>query len=61
MRDDDITIMNFGTGLWGVSNVVVRRCAFSGDIDIVDAGNNSNRITISADTVRAIVNAANNN
>ena len=54
-------VRNFGTGLWGVSNVNVRTSAFSDDIDIVDADNNSNVITISGDLARRIANSINNN
>ena len=60
-NNDDITVRNFGTGLWGVSNVNVRTSAFSDDIDIVDADNNSNVITISGDLARRIANSINNN
>tara|TARA_Y100001938_G_scaffold141001_1_gene210101 strand:+ start:669 stop:857 length:189 start_codon:yes stop_codon:yes gene_type:complete len=62
MRDNnDIMVRNFGTGLWGVSNVTVRTSVWSDDIDIVDADNSSNVITISGDVVRAIVNSVSNN
>ena len=59
--NNNIMVRNFGTGLWGVSNVNVRTSAFSDDIDIVDADNNSNVITISGDLARRIANSINNN
>ena len=31
--NNNIMVRNFGTGLWGVSNVNVRTSAFSDDID----------------------------
>ena len=43
MRDNnDIMVRNFGTGLWGVSNVSIRTSVWSDDVDIVDADNSSN-------------------
>ena len=61
MRDNnDIMVRNFGTGLWGVSNVSIRTSVWSDDVDIVDADNSSNVITISGSTARAIADAVNN-
>ena len=61
MRDNnDIMVRNFGTGLWGVSNVTIRTSVWSDDVDIVDADNSSNVITISGSTARAIADAVNN-
>ena len=61
MRDNnDIMVRNFGTGLWGVSNVSIRTSVWSDDVDIVDADNSSNVITISGSTARAIADAINN-
>ena len=60
-NNNDITVRNFGTGFWGVSNVTIRTSAFSDDIDIVDANNNNNVITISGSLARAIADATNNN
>ena len=61
MRDNnDIMVRNFGTGLWGVSNVTIRTSVWSDDVDIVDADNSSNVITISGSTARAIADAINN-
>ena len=59
-NNNDITVRNFGTGFWGVSNVTIRTSAFSDDIDIVDADDTDNVITISAATARAIADAINN-
>ena len=60
MRDNnDIMVRNFGTGLWGVSNVTIRTSVWSDDVDIVDADNSSNVITISGSTARAIADAIN--
>ena len=65
MRDDnDVMVRNFGTGLWGVSNVSVRVSSFGGTInsvDIVDANDNSNVISISGATARAIADAVSDN
>jgi hypothetical protein len=58
-NNDDITVRNFGTGLWGVRNVTVRPARFSDDVDIVDADNNRNVITISGDLARRISDAVN--
>ena len=61
MRDNnDIMVRNFGTGLWGVKDVIVRTSVWSDDVDIVDADNSSNVITISGSTARAIADAINN-
>ena len=61
MRDNnDIMVRNFGTGLWGVSNVTIRTSVWSDDVDIVDADNSSNVITLSGSTARAIADAVNN-
>ena len=61
MRDNnDIMVRNFGTGLWGVSNVSIRTSVWNDDVDIVDADNSSNVITISGSTARAIADAINN-
>ena len=61
MRDNnDMMVRNFGTGLWGVSNVTIRTSVWSDDVDIVDADNSSNVITISGSTARAIADAINN-
>ena len=61
MRDNnDIMVRNFGTGLWGVSNVNIRTSVWSDDVEIVDADNSSNVITISGSTARAIADAVNN-
>lgn len=58
MRDNnDIMVRNFGTGLWGVPNVRIRTVALSDDIDIVDADNDSNVISISGSVARAIADA----
>ena len=60
-NNDDITVRNFGTGLWGVSNVTIRTSSHDDDIDIVDADNNSNVITISGSLARRIADSINNN
>lgn len=60
-NNDDITVRNFGTGLWGVSNVTIRTSSLDDDIDIVDADNNSNVITISGSLARRIADSINNN
>ena len=61
MRDNnDIMVRNFGTGLWGVKDVIVRTSVWSDDVDIVDADNSSNVITLSGSTARAIADAVNN-
>ena len=61
MRDNnDIMVRNFGTGLWGVRGVEIRTSTFTDDVDIVDADNSSNVITISGATARAIADAINN-
>ena len=61
MRDNnDIMVRNFGTGLWGVKDVIVRTSVWSDEVEIVDADNSSNVITISGSTARAIADAINN-
>ena len=61
MRDNnDIMVRNFGTGLWGVRGVEIRTSVWSDDVDIVDADNSSNVITLSGSTARAIADAVNN-
>ena len=58
MRDNnDIMVRNFGTGLWGVSNVSFRTSVWSDDVDIVDADNSSNVITLSESTAKLIADA----
>ncbi len=57
----DIIVRNFGTGKWGCSDVVVKVNAFNGDVDIVDADEYTNTITIKADVAKAIADAINKN
>ncbi len=59
-KKNDIMVRNFGTGLWGCSDVVVKVSIFSGDVDIVDANDNSNVITIKSDVAKTIADAINN-
>ena len=59
-NNDDITVLNFGTGLWGVSNVTIRTDIISDDIDLVDSSNTDNIITISGSLARAIADVVNN-
>ena len=63
-NDNDIMVRNFGTGLWGVSNVRVSVNSFGGTInsvDIIAAADDSNVISISGDVARAIADSINNN
>jgi hypothetical protein len=58
MRDkNDIMVRNFGTGLWGVPNVKIRKHIFSDKIDIVDVEDNNNVITINYKTAIRIADA----
>ena len=58
MRDNnDIMVRNFGTGLWGVRGVEIRTSVWSDDVDIVDADNSSNVITLSESTAKLISDA----
>ena len=62
MRDNnDIMVRNFETGLWGVRDVTIRTSVFTDDIDIADADNPYNVITISGDLARRIADTINNN